>query len=105
SIIKGVERFSEGLSALRTFEALIAFAGLIVLVSFRVVTVGTLHDASPDLSNPDDESHVCLVHNRSLKRRPQALTQISLENLATFQRLATVLDDLFALAIDTVHLA
>ena len=62
SIIKGVERFSEGLSALRTFEALIAFAGSIVLVSFRVVTVGTLHDASPDLSNPDDESHLCLVH-------------------------------------------
>ncbi|MEM6836976.1 MAG: hypothetical protein AAF609_08980, partial [Cyanobacteria bacterium P01_C01_bin.120] len=47
-----------------TFEALIAFARSVVLMGFRVVTVGTLHHASPDSSDADDESHVCLVHDR-----------------------------------------
>ena len=45
AIINRIEGLCEGLATLRTFEALIAFAGLSVLVDFRVVTVGALHDA------------------------------------------------------------
>ena len=63
SIIKGVERLRERCPTLRTLEALIAFAGSVVLVSFRMITVGTLHDALTDSSDADDKSHVCLVHN------------------------------------------
>ena len=63
SIIDGVEGLREGFATLRTFEALIAFARSVVLMGFRVVTVGTLHLASPDSSDDDDESHVCLVHD------------------------------------------
>jgi hypothetical protein len=63
SIINRVNALSEGLSTLRTFEALISFAGSVVLVGFRVVAVGTLHHASPDSSDSNDESHVCLVHD------------------------------------------
>jgi hypothetical protein len=63
AIINRVEGLREGFATLRTFEALIAFAGAIVLVSFRVVAVGTLHHASPDSLDANDESHVWLVHD------------------------------------------
>jgi len=49
---------------MRTFVALIAFTRSVVLVGFRVVTVGTSHGASPDSSDANDESHVYLVHDR-----------------------------------------
>jgi hypothetical protein len=64
AIINRLEGLREGFATLRTFEALMPFAGSFVLVSFRVVAVGTLHHASPDSLDANDESHVWLVHDR-----------------------------------------
>ena len=63
SIIHRVDRLSEGFATLRTFESLISVARAIVFMGFRMVTVGTLHEASPDSTGSYDEAHVCLVHN------------------------------------------
>ena len=54
SIINRVNALSEGFATGRTFEALIPFTCSVVLVGFRVVTVGTLHHASPDSSAADE---------------------------------------------------
>ncbi|MEM6835692.1 MAG: hypothetical protein AAF609_02465 [Cyanobacteria bacterium P01_C01_bin.120] len=48
------------------FEALIAFAGLVVLVGFRAIAVRTWRPASPDSSDADDESQ-CWLSLRPFK--------------------------------------
>jgi hypothetical protein len=63
SIINRVNALREGFATMRTLVALIAFTRSVVLVGFRVVTVETSHGASPDSSDANDESHVCLVHD------------------------------------------
>ncbi|MGD1862133.1 MAG: hypothetical protein ACFB0E_19470 [Leptolyngbyaceae cyanobacterium] len=64
--IKIVSMVLEGFFILGTFEALIAFAGLAVLVGFRAISVGTRHPASPDSSDTDDESQ-CWLSLRPFK--------------------------------------
>ncbi len=66
AIIQRINRLSEGFATLRTFESLISVARAVVLMGFRMVTVGTLHEASPDSTDFYDESHVCLVHDHTV---------------------------------------
>jgi hypothetical protein len=86
SIINRVNALREGFATMRTLVALIAFTRSVVLVGFRVVTVETSHGASPDSSDANDESHVCLVHDR-LRERIAKLTKIGQQgNVGMLQR-------------------
>jgi hypothetical protein len=92
AIIDCVKGLRERFATLRTFEALIAFARSVVLMGFRVVAVGTLHHASPDSSDADDESHVCLVHDQIREAHPITLPDNSepIPDLAVVKPLGSV---------------